>query len=119
MCSSDLYPYYERNEFGAAAEPLRVDWGRFGFDVGGVHFSNEPAPRIDSWEVSVPFWFFALAGLVAPVFAFARWMRRRRRMTAGCCVRCGYDLRASRDRCPECGATIPQRPSAAPVPSLT
>src|SRR5687768_10641217 len=55
------YPYYERNEFGAAAEPLRVDWGRFGFDVGGVHFSNEPAPRIDSWEVSVPFWFFALA----------------------------------------------------------
>jgi hypothetical protein len=43
--------------------------------------------------------FFALVGVVAN----APWSRRSR-MLRGRCEHCGYDLRATPDRCPECGA---------------
>ncbi|HZL36182.1 MAG TPA: hypothetical protein VFC78_12770, partial [Tepidisphaeraceae bacterium] len=45
------------------------------------------------------FWMFI--GLTAYV-NYER-ARQKRRKEAGLCLRCGYDLRASADRCPECG----------------
>jgi hypothetical protein len=59
-----------------------------------------------SWLLLVPIPFLvALLALLplADVLIIRPRRRRRRRAAAGLCVRCGYDLRATPGRCPECG----------------
>jgi len=53
---------------------------------------------------TIPTWFPFATGIASVFF----WRRSRRRPFApeGHCAACGYDLRASKDRCPECGAAI-------------
>jgi hypothetical protein len=40
---------------------------------------------------------------IIPAGFLLRMLRRHRRVRQGRCVRCGYDVRATPDRCPECG----------------
>jgi|SRR5665213_176 len=54
-------------------------------------------------EVRMPAWSVVLFLAVFPVAWLISW-RRRRASTSGMCPKCGYDLRASPDRCPECGS---------------
>jgi hypothetical protein len=57
--------------------------------------------------IRLPFWIpFALTSILPAIYVWKRWKRRRVRskIRAGFCGKCGYDLRASTDRCPECGA---------------
>jgi hypothetical protein len=49
-----------------------------------------------------------LGGIVGVLTLFRRPHTRRFREAAGLCVECGYDLRASTERCPECNAPLPE-----------
>ena len=54
-------------------------------------------------EFIVPWWFVSLIFGSYPAIAGVRAARRAWRVRHQRCARCGYDLRASGDRCPECG----------------
>lgn len=63
--------------------------------------------------IAVPFWFLTLATAAAPALRVRTMLRRRHRRRAGLCAACGYDLRGSPDRCPECGAAPAAQQQAA------
>ena len=56
------------------------------------------------WYVGAPHWIIAAVCAALPAARVAAAWHRRRRTRRGLCPKCGYDLRASPDRCPECGA---------------
>jgi hypothetical protein len=55
------------------------------------------------WSLRIPYWSLALLCLPLPAARGVGWWRRRRTRKQGHCPACGYDLRATPDRCPECG----------------
>ncbi len=73
--------------------------------------------RVVPGDRDMPWWFWALALLLALVAArwwYLSWaVRHRPRM--GCCGKCGYDLTGNvSGRCPECGTEVPNGHHDAP-----
>ncbi len=53
--------------------------------------------------VTVPIYLLVILTGVYPAYLLTPLHRRRKRKKLGLCVACGYDLRGSVERCPECG----------------
>src|SRR5688500_17254627 len=92
-----------------AAQPMRKPgrWpdgnpGRLGFV-----FERDNRKQYLYSALAIPWW--AVAGLFAipPALYLWGWSKRRVQRRLGLCAVCGYDLRASSGRCPECGTAIP------------
>jgi hypothetical protein len=77
----------------------------YGFE-GISKVTNDTLTRGREHTIWIPYWALAVP-LVVPLFvAGYRRSKISERQTSGLCLKCGYDLRASKDRCPECGEPI-------------
>jgi hypothetical protein len=66
----------------------------------GFHLEHLPNSR---FTAVAPYWSAVLTTLCLPALRIAAWRSRNFRGRTGRCRACGYDLRATPDRCPECG----------------
>jgi hypothetical protein len=122
---------WRTGEIGIAYGSLRCDWGTAVNDydtldtgVGTDQYQPSPSDAIRAWfpqhlgfwyrrdpratrgwstELAVPLWLVTAVCSIPPVLAMRRSYRTRRRRRSGECIICGYDLRETPSRCPECG----------------
>lgn len=63
--------------------------------------------------LAFPFWLIVCIVFAHPATVGLRRTFRRRRRDAGSCATCGYDIRFSQRRCPECGQPVGGHPAKA------
>jgi len=73
-------------------------WDRFGIGVTRI-------PPIGAWGFELSDWILVAAFALITCWAWRKNVILRRRERIGFCPTCGYDLRATPERCPECGST--------------
>jgi len=99
-------PIAPRYEYSDATQynlpyPHASHW--FPFPPVGFQYLPGP-PSSNIRELTIAYWLLLLPTLPLPLIAIVLHRRRRHRETNNLCPTCGYDLRATPDRCPECGA---------------
>jgi hypothetical protein len=80
-------------------------FGRLGYIGTTLTYSGGLSAK--DWAILAPDWVIVLLSLPLPAIAYIRRRQRRTREIVGQCIQCGYDLRATPERCPECGTVPP------------
>jgi hypothetical protein len=106
-------------ELGFAWSSTPVQWELFlcspaspDFRISAAGFSFATWDRFPDWRnaaLRVPLWLIASVSGAWPVLGLATMIRRRRAYGEGRCTACGYDLRATPQRCPECGLIVSEK----------
>ncbi|HEY2587909.1 MAG TPA: hypothetical protein VGI81_19350 [Tepidisphaeraceae bacterium] len=97
-------------------DPSNEKWHFLGFHVA--------AGTLGTWgwkfnAILVPYWALLIPLAIPPLTGFRRAIRRARRRRRGQCLACGYDLRQSPERCPECGRPVEGSGSGAAVKAVS
>jgi hypothetical protein len=91
----------------APAPPTRLG---FALDkqVASLTYDHTTAvpPKRTTWTARVPHASVVAIAAVLPALSLAALRRRAAARQAGRCRQCGYDLRATPGRCPECGKMV-------------
>ena len=76
--------------------------------LGRNYFFGPPgAPRLSQSHLGISYLALLPAFAIMPTWWLLAYRRRRMaRLRPGHCPTCDYDLRASKERCPECGTPI-------------
>ena len=110
---SEVYGRTEQTGSGEApfgAEGAAGHWGDFRADGATRHaYTWWTAPM---WPSFVALTFLAAGAGVGTARAAVGSRVARRRSQRGLCTACGYDVRASPGRCPECGVRIASHATA-------
>jgi hypothetical protein len=114
--SVNVWSHTGRCRFAVVVPP--TDFKLISADIR--HAATQPAYSAFSFYMSngrlhvcVPHWFVLSVFAAVPAAWLSLYARIRRRLTRGRCASCGYDLRATPERCPECGAVSERAPGAA------
>jgi len=72
--------------------------------AGGFAILHQPLLLTSLWGIALPCWFVMGITALPAISLVCKRSRNAFRKRRNICLKCGYDLRATPNRCPECGA---------------
>ena len=100
-------------------EPSEWGWSWFGLDreiqrLTVIETRTKHLRSKSDFQISL--WLLVAGATLLPITRLSLFALKARRQRRGCCPSCGYNLCASPERCPECGAAAPKPDGSTQAP---